>query len=552
MGLVKDFRDFVTAFSFPDNMLGFWGSAPSEAGVTVNEMSAMQSAAVAGCIRVISGALASLPLNIYQMDDKGAKTVAYDHDLQVILNNQPNPETDSFVFRETLQIHLLLAGNCYMEKVYDNGGRLRYLYQRSPFRTFPYRNRDGVLAFKTTDGTERGQERIILAEDMIHLKGMSLDGLVGMNPIKTLARETLGLDIAARAHGARLFANGSNPSGVLSTDKLLKEETKKKMTNTWQQGHSGTQAHKFAILDGGLKWQQISLSPEQSQFLLTRQFQRGDIAAIYGVPPHLLGDREETRANIEQQMLQFLTFTMGPWLKRWESALNSKLIQNVGRNACKFQIRFDTSEMKRGDYATTLNGIMTGRQWGIYTANEGRAILGLNPSTDKTADDRWMPVNMMDADNPINTNEPATDSGSTDGAGTDKQDKGTNDVSRALPIYSRLFRDAFGRVIARDKADLKAITRAFSPVLFASADLFYMEADAERSAGDQPTQEISAFVADYVGGMVKRAAEWTAEKADAQSAAELERSLRAIKIAVFRDVATEKAKQTKEPTDEQS
>src|SRR5438309_3477196 len=124
-------RDFVTSFSYPDNLFGFWGSAPSEAGVTVNELTAMQSAAVVGCVRIIASLLASQPINVEEVDPvTGAKTVNSDHIVQYLLNVQPNPETDAYIFRETLQIHLLLTGNCYMEKRYDNGGRLAALYQR--------------------------------------------------------------------------------------------------------------------------------------------------------------------------------------------------------------------------------------------------------------------------------------------------------------------------------------------------------------------------------------------------------------------------------------
>ena len=220
-----------------------------------------------------------------------------------------------------------------MEKRYDNGGRLAALYQRSPFRTWPYRlEKDaqvrtqfgielvpkGTLIYKTTDGSERASsmERIILAENMIHVKKLSLDGIVGMNPIKSMAREIVGLDIAARAFGARLFANDASPSGLLTTDKILKDDKRKGLESSWRSGHGGANAHKFAVLDGGLKWQSISLSPEESQFLLTRGYQRNEIATcIYGVPPHLIGDREESSRNTEQQMLQFLNFCLKPWMR---------------------------------------------------------------------------------------------------------------------------------------------------------------------------------------------------------------------------------------------
>src|SRR5581483_2125885 len=236
-------------------------------------MVAMQSAAIVGCIRIISGVVAQLPLNIYEVTGDDAsldREVAYDHDLQWFLNNQPNDETDAFMFKETLQIHLLLCGNAYIEIVRNKGGKIAALYIRNPFQTYPMRTSQGDLVFYTTDGLNNGQQRLITPDRMVHMKGMSLDGLVGLNPIRTFAKEIVGLDLGARMYGARLFAHDASPSGYLIAKNKLKEEDRKKLESSWMQGHSGANAHRFAVLDGGLDWKQVSLSPEQSQFLLTR------------------------------------------------------------------------------------------------------------------------------------------------------------------------------------------------------------------------------------------------------------------------------------------
>jgi HK97 family phage portal protein len=526
MGIIREFRDFVSGISLPDNLNGLWGSMPSAAGVTVNEMAALQSAAVVGCVRIVSGLLASLPLHVMEIT-KGGRRVAGDHSLEYLLSAQPNSETDAFTFKETLEMHLLLNGNAYGELVYDNGGQLAAIYQRSPFKTRPYRLPNGELVFKTTDGAMLGGEREVQADHMLHLKGLSMDGIYGLNPIQAFARDTIGLDLGLRQFGSRLIANNASPSGVLLTDKILKEDHRKKLESSWKAGHAQGNAHQFAVLDGGLKWQSISMSPEESQFLLTRNYQRSEIAAIYGVPPHLLGDHmERAGANIEQQMLQFLNFTLKPWLRRWEAGLTAKLLPKLGRTAGKYQIAFDTSEMERGDYQSMLNGLSVGRQWGLYTANEARAILRLNPYTEDqeaAADQLWQPVNMILAQDvaaakaapPPSPTAPKPEGKSFDPINT----------------HSRVFKDAFGRIQARSKVDYATFTRVFSPSLLAVADQYLMTADTEFRSGDSIPPTIVNFVTDYMGAMQKRSSTWTPESADA----EFSRATAAIKTAVDRE-----------------
>lgn len=527
MGLVREFRDFITSFSYPDNFTGLFGSAPSSAGVSVNEMAAMQSAAIAGCIRIISGTVAQLPINIYEVTGDDAsldREVAYDHTLQWLLNNAPNDETDAFMFKETLQIHLLLCGNAYVEIVRNKGGQIAALYIRNPFQTYPMRSQ-GNLVFYTTDGLNNGQQRLILPSSMVHIKGMSLDGLVGLNPIRTFAKETVGLDLGARMYGARLFAHDASPGGYLIAKNKLKEADRKKLEASWVQGHSGTNAHRFAVLDGGLEWKQVSLSPEQSQFLLTRGYQRDEIATIYGVPTHMLGDsRTEKASNMEQQQLQLLNSTIKPWLRRWESALEMKLLPTLGQSSGRYQIRFDTSEMERADFETTLKAIATGRQWGIYTANEGRRLLGKNPYKPKSsdpADQLWQPVNMMIAQD--------AEQGAEDQPQPQKlPDENNGQETKAIQAYSRTFKDAFQRYLKRDKRDFKSIQASFSPSLFGLCDLLQMNADPAFRAGDELPAGLASFVGDYMGAMHKRSAGWT----DIDVAPEFERAVTALREAV--------------------
>jgi HK97 family phage portal protein len=537
MGLFKEFRDFISAFGPSDAAGLMLGGGPSSAGVSVNHMSAMQSAAVFGCIRIISEAIAGLRINIYQInaDDQTDKTVAYDHDLDYLLNVKPNPYTDAYMFKLALQIHLLLTGNAYIEMVMDKGGKLAGLYQRNPMNTFPVIDNTGELIFVTTDG---GSQRVIAANRMVHIMWMSMDGIIGIDPIRHYAKEVFGADLAANSYAAKLFKNGGASSGIITTEKQLKPAMRDELQQQFQKAQSGANAHKIMLLDGGFDWKQMSLSPEQSQFLQTRGFTRDQIAAaIYGVPPHLVGDsRSEKASNMEQQMLMLGNNTIKPWTKRWECALTVKLLPEVGRTAGLYQIGFDLTELECADFVSKLDAISTGRQWGLITGNEGRHKLGMNPyvmASTKAADQILQPVNMIIAQD--REEKPAEQPGpvATTADPTEQQP----DAKNVQPL-KRTFSDGFTRCLKREKRDLLAVQRSFGPSLFGLCDYFAMNADRDFRAGDDLPAAVNDFVGDYMAGMQKRAADWTPESV----ATEFDRAVKAIRMATYREMAIQKAK----------
>jgi HK97 family phage portal protein len=396
---LRDWMDGILGGPYSGGVSGLFGPIPSESGADVNETSAMTVGAVAACQRIISSAIASMSCYIYERMPDGGHRLAVNHPLFDILSLRPSSEYPAVDFYSAGQVNLLQNGNAYAEVLTNGAGQPAELRLLSPFRTQPFRQNDGALAYRTTDNAH-GVERIIEAAAMIHVKNMGVTPYVGLSPIRLYMREVIGTALAAQAYGARLFKNDARPGGYLKSALTVKPEDKLKQVQSWLAGHRGGNNHTPAYLDGGVEWAQVGINPDEAQFLQTRQFQRSEIASIYGVPAHMLGDPQETKATIEQKALEFLLWTVKIWLRRWEHSFNVKLFPTKGQTAGKYFAKFDTSEFERADYATMLKGIQTGRYSGLISLDEGRKLLGLNPTTADNFDEKkpgaglWRPVNM--------------------------------------------------------------------------------------------------------------------------------------------------------------
>lgn len=500
MSWAKEFRDFFDGFfDSPANYAGGFGLlAPTESGIDVNETSSLTVGAVAACQRIISSAVASMGCYVYERMPDGGHRLATEHPLFPILSLSPTPEYPAVDFFSTGQVNLLQNGNGYAEILRNEGGQVAELLLRSPFRTQTYRdNVTGSIYYKTTD-TPTGKERTVAAKDMIHVKNMGVVPYIGLSPIRMYMREVIGVAMAAQAYGARIFKNDTRPGGYLKSAATVNKDKKLEQIQSWVAGHRGANNHMPAYLDGGVEWANVGIAPDEAQFLQTRQFQRSEIASIYGVPAHMLGDPQETKATIEQKALEFLLWTVKIWLRRWEHAFNVKLFPTVGRNAGKFFAKFDTSEFERADYATMLKGIQTGRYAGLYSIDEGRKLLGLNPTTSTYFDGSvpgstlFRPVNMaiMSDDPTMNAvqgtpgsqpQDPDDDTsggsgsgkGNNDGAAPaedqpDPADDGADD-SRALALCLPLFEGALTHIEALNKPTSKAIQERLTPVFQALA-----------------------------------------------------------------------------------
>ncbi len=344
----------------------------------------MQNAAVYACIRILAESIASLPLHVYEYKN-GGKERAPNHPLFNLLHNEPNPEMTSFVFRETMMTHLLLYGNAYAQIIRRANGQVVSLYPLLPNKMSVERDDNSVLFYRYRRYNEENPnfkdkgEIILRREDILHIVGLGFDGLIGYSPI-AMARNAIGLSIACEDFGNNFFANGARPSGILKTPTLIKDP--QKLQESWQSMYGGANAGKVAILEEGMTYESISIPPEDAQFLQTRKFQIAEIARIYRVAPHLIGDLERaTFSNIENQSLEFVKYTLDPYVVRWEQALCKSLL--LPSEKSRYFIKFNVDGLMRGDYASRMQGYATARQNGWLSTNDIRELENLNPISDE-------------------------------------------------------------------------------------------------------------------------------------------------------------------------
>ena len=376
----------------------FLGTTAS--GKRVNERSAMQMTAVYSCVRILSEAVASLPLQFYRYTDTGGKEKAVDHPLYFLLHDEPNPEMTSFVFRETLMTHLLLWGNAYSQIIRNGKGEIVALYPLMPDRMTVERDKQGRLYYEYTvydgddvngrngtDANVSGKTVRLYPSDVLHIPGLGFDGLVGYSPI-AMAKNAIGLAIAAEEYGSKFYANGAAPSGVLEHPGTLKDPSR--VRESWQATFGGSSnANKVAVLEEGMKYTPISIAPNEAQFLETRKFQIDEIARIFRVPPHMVGDLEKSSfSNIEQQSLEFVKYTLDPWVARWEQAMVRALLTPEEKK--RYFFKFNVDGLLRGDYQSRMNGYATARQNGWMSANDIRELENMDRIPEELGGDLYL------------------------------------------------------------------------------------------------------------------------------------------------------------------
>ena len=368
----------------PTNRVGggwsfLFGSTVS--GKTVNERTAMQTTAVYACVRILAEAVAGLPLHIYRYRADGGKERVPQHPLFPLLHDEPNPEMTSFVFRETLMSHLLLWGNAYAQVVRNGRGQVIALYPLLPNKMDVTRSTNGELLYTYyRDADESGIKPeggyiTLRRDEVLHIPGLGFDGLIGYSPI-AMAKNAIGMSLATEEYGASFFANGANPGGVLEHPGVIKDIQRVK--DSWNSAYQGSSnAHKVAVLEEGMKFQAIGIPPEEAQFLETRKFQIDEIARIFRIPPHMVGDLEKSSfSNIEQQSLEFVKYTLDPWIVRWEQSLQQSLL--LPSEKASLMIRFNLDGLLRGDYQSRMQGYSVGIQNGFYSVNDVRQLEDMN------------------------------------------------------------------------------------------------------------------------------------------------------------------------------
>jgi len=359
--------------------------AASKTGIAITEDSAMRLSAVFGAVRVISETIASLPWEVKQ--DAGDSTrSASAHPINKLIHH-PNGMMTDFNFREVCQAHLCLHGNAFIAIRRNEAGQ--------PVKLIPvHPDRVEVKVYKDEKfyNIDQGKETFDDTE-MIHILGLSFDGIIGKSVIEA-ARESIGLGLAADQFGGSFFGNGANVSAVLTHPGRLSDEAYKRLMASWQRRYSGLDnAHKTAILEEGMNLQKVSISPQESQFLETRKFGVEDIARFFRIPLAYLGSLENssTRANIEEQGIQFQRNTVLPWVKRWESEFNRKLFPGQE----DYFIRMNMDGLLRGDISSRYSSYAVARQWGWLSVNDIRKHESLEPIDG--GDIYLQPMNMVEA-----------------------------------------------------------------------------------------------------------------------------------------------------------
>ena len=351
----------------------------SNAGKRVTDRTALQHIAVYACVRVLSEAIAQLPLHVYKYNENGKERVPQ-HPLYFLLHDQPNPEMTSFVFRETLMSHLLIYGNAYAQIIRNGRGDVLGLYPLMPDKMKVDRDEKNRLIYiysrydEANPNLKEQGDIVLYADEVLHIPGLGYDGLVGYSPI-ALAKNAIGISIACEDYGASFFGNNANPSGVLEHPGVIKNPDK--LRDAWHRAYGGRNAHKVAVLEEGVKFTPISIPNNEAQFLETRKFQIEEIARMYRVPLHMIGDLDHaTFSNVEHLSLDFVKYSLDPWIVRWEQGLQKALLSDSEKG--QYFIKFNVDGLLRGDYASRMQGYSIGIQNGFLCPNDVRELEDMN------------------------------------------------------------------------------------------------------------------------------------------------------------------------------
>lgn len=370
----------------------------SAAGQAVTTETALRVAAVFACVRIRAGAVANMPLAIKRRVDDRTRVDASDHPMWTVVSRKPNKWQKPAQFKRMMEAHILLRGNAYAFKGRNLKGEVTSLTPLHPDRVEVEQRDDMTLQYVWA--RKDGQKVRFAQNEIMHLMGLSLDGVKGLSVIG-YAREAIGLSLAQDAHGSSVFRNGANVTGALkmpSGRSLTVEQASSLRAQMDEFRSGGSREGKIVILEDGLEFQQMALSAEDAQWIESRKFSRGDIAMFFGVPPHMIGDTDKSTSwgtGIDSQTQGFVSFTLEDSLTTWEEAIGLDCLDWV-KNPELFA-RFNRNALVRGDIKTRWEAHVKSLQWGVRSPNEIRALEDENPRAD--GDIYYPPPNMTgDAD----------------------------------------------------------------------------------------------------------------------------------------------------------
>lgn len=377
----------ATSLANPAAWLMDWmGGGKTKSGARISEQSAMTISGVWAAVRLLANAVAMTPIKTYRRLPRGKEAVT-DHPAYRLLHDRPNPEMTPFTFKQTLQAHAVVWGGAFAEIEYSNSRVPIALWPLLPHKTRAER-RNGQKIYITRVG---GEDIPLAADRVMHIPGLSYDGVMGYRLV-SMARESLGLAKAVEEDAANFFGNGSRVSGVLHTDKALGDKAYNQIRESWERMHSGlSNSQRVAILEEGLKWQQIGISPEDAQNLESRKFSVSEVARWIGVPPHMIGDLERsTNNNIEEQGLEFLRYSLNSWLVQWEQTASFDLFREEERQTMFAEFvrlaLLQGDSVKRGQFYREMFHV------GAISPNEIRERENMNPFDG--GDLHLLPLNM--------------------------------------------------------------------------------------------------------------------------------------------------------------
>jgi HK97 family phage portal protein len=506
-----------TPLSYPAEwLLDIFNGGRTDSGIRVSELTALQVSDVYACVDLISSAIASQPMKVYErlivgdQYSRHMKRLATEHPLFDLLQISPNDEMSAFVFTKTIMAHVLLWGNGYAEIERNGKGECVGLWPRSPQRTHPVRlSTTARLVYKSSDGMWepwwRDQavvpERVIQPEDMIFIPGLSLDGRIGQDVIE-LARQLVGISLASEKYAAKFFGNGAVPEGVLTVPQKLQTKAREEAKRSWQEAYGGENVHRTALLEGGVTYQKIGTTPSEAQMVEARKYDKGQVATVFHVPLTMLGVMGSNRSSAEQVALEFVNYTLRPWVVAWQQELKRKLFPpaKLGRSAGRqFMAVIDTRSLTLPDAMAKKNFYSAGRQWGFLDANDIREFEDLNPLGD-WGESYLSPVNMQVVDNsgkillPSPVGAPAVGQGQEQNRTQDSKFRIQDSGFRIQEFEKALwpaFRDAFGRCAARKERNAQTVARIFMPILTLISALEHRNGD-EIQAQVRSLQELSA------------------------------------------------------------
>lgn len=482
-------------------------SSPTAAGEVISIDSAMQISTVYTCIRIIAETCASLRLRLFERLNSG-RVEAFDNSLHYLLSVQPNIEMSAFSLWETFFGSMAATGNGYAQIERAVSGDPIAIWPLDPRKTKSHRDTSGKLIYLTSDGMSDGKQRVIQPADMIHCPLYSWDGINGLSPIMQ-AKQSLGLAKAAEKFGAKFFGNGGQPRALLTPDFDPDDAAGEELRESLTAQTGGENSLGITVLPQKWTYTPLSISPEEAQFLATRQMQRADIAALYRLDPHQVGDTTRmSNTNSEQQAIAFVSQCLRPYLSRVEVEIARKLLPRAVGKAAQFVAEFDVAEILRGDFKSVQAGYQTGVLSGWYNRNEVRRELGENPVAG--LDTFLVPANMMSADR---VNQPTADEKSA--------------LRNYRNAYLSLFKDAVTRICQAEpsKRDLAEITQTFAPL---AESLAWLGSNSRGFDLSDNGESIKAATYPYLQSLAARAKQWKPEEAELIAGNELTIAVRSL------------------------